>query len=92
MNVLGHGSVGIGSMTGGTVQLGLTPQEAQALAKATGQELVRQLTSITDRLAQKIAAQQGGAQNQTSGHPSPPFDSSPPALPLALTVFASSVV
>ena len=65
VNVPGHGSVGIGSMTGGTVQLGLTPQEAQALAKATGQELVRQLTSITDRLAQKIAAQQGGAQKQS---------------------------
>jgi hypothetical protein len=46
----GAGNVGIGSLSGGTVNLGLTRQEAKALAAATGQELVRQLTMVVQRL------------------------------------------
>ncbi len=50
VTVSGSHNVGIGTMNGGTVQLGLTPQEVQALATATGKELEKQLTAIAKRL------------------------------------------
>ena len=53
VTVSGSGSLGIGSMSGGTVNLGLTPQEARALAGATGQELLKQLTAIVQRINAK---------------------------------------
>lgn len=50
VRVTGTGNVGIAYMSGGTVQVGLSPQEAEALAKVTGQELTRQLTLIVKRI------------------------------------------
>ena len=53
VTVSGSGNVGIGSMSGGTVNLGLTTQEARALAGATGQELLKQLAAIVQRINAK---------------------------------------
>ena len=50
VTVSGSHNVGIHTMSGGTVQLGLTPQEAQSLATATGKELIKQLTAIVQRI------------------------------------------
>ena len=50
MTVTESGSVGIGSISAGTVNLGLTPLEGRALAEAAGRELIEQLTVIVQRI------------------------------------------
>src|SRR3989344_1253745 len=50
VTVTGSGSVGVGQMTNSTINLGLTPKEAQALAKATAQEQTKILKAIVDRV------------------------------------------
>ena len=57
VSVSGSGSVGVGQMSGGTIQMGLSPQEARALATATGQELTKQLEAIVQRLNARQGAQ-----------------------------------
>ena len=41
-------------MNGGTVQMGLTREDAAALARASGEELVKQLARITERISAQI--------------------------------------
>ena len=53
VTVSGAGNIGIGTMSGGTVNLGLTPQEAKDLATATGQEVAKQLANVVKRLNTK---------------------------------------
>lgn len=50
VTVSGSSNVGIGSMSGGMVNLGLSPLEAKALATSTGQELLKHLGAIVQRL------------------------------------------
>jgi tetratricopeptide (TPR) repeat protein len=56
VKVEGAGNVGIGQMTGGTVNVGLTPQEAKNLSTATGQELIKQLNAIVARFNAQATA------------------------------------
>jgi tetratricopeptide (TPR) repeat protein len=56
VSVVGSGNVGIGQMSGGTVQLGLTREEATALAKATAMEQTRILEGILRRWNSELAA------------------------------------
>ena len=58
--VTGRG-VGISQMNGGTIHTGLTQEEVVALTKATGEELVRELTRILER----SFAQQGWVYRQS---------------------------
>ena len=60
VTVTGAG-VGISQMNGGTVQMGLSREEVAALVKATGDDLVRQLT----RLLERNSAQQGWVYRQS---------------------------
>ena len=53
VTVTGSSNIGIGAMSGGTVNLGLTRQEAKDLATATGQEVLKQLTGVVQRLNTK---------------------------------------
>jgi len=57
IDVSGSGA-GISQMYGGTVQLGLTPEDVTALAKATGNELVRQCALISQRVSAEVALTQ----------------------------------
>jgi hypothetical protein len=52
VTVTGQG-VGISQMNGGTIQTGLTQEDVAALTKATGEELVRDLTRILERTLAK---------------------------------------
>ncbi len=63
VTVTGSGSVGIGSMTGGEIKLGLTPDEVRALQKATAKETVALLTPILARINAQIAMLQGAARD-----------------------------
>ena len=57
VSVSGPGA-GISRMYGGSVQLGLSHEEATALAKVTGDELVRQCTLIIQRISAQVALAQ----------------------------------
>lgn len=60
VTVTGDRSVGIGTMSGRTINmLGLNREETRALVSATGQELVSQLTAIVERLNAKQAQSAG---------------------------------
>jgi tetratricopeptide (TPR) repeat protein len=50
ITVSGSGNVGIASMSGGTVQLGLTSDEVRALVKATAQEQAKLLAVYIQRI------------------------------------------
>ena len=52
VTVTGQG-VGISEMNGGSIQTGLTQEDVAALTKATGEELVRELTRILERVFAK---------------------------------------
>lgn len=54
VRVDGHGNVGIVQMTGGTVNMGLTADEARDLAKATAREQQAVLERIVARLNTKL--------------------------------------
>ena len=60
--VTGSGNVGIGSMTGGEINIGLKPDEVQALQKATAKEAVVLLTPILTRINAQIAQLSGKAR------------------------------
>lgn len=55
VTVTGSGNLGIGSMTGGQVNIGLTPAEVQALQSATAKESVALLAPILKRINGQIA-------------------------------------
>ena len=62
VTVSGSGSVGIGSMTGGEIKIGLTPDEVKALEKATAREAVALLTPILTRINAQITQLAGSAR------------------------------
>src|SRR4051812_16468666 len=55
VEVTGRG-IGIGTMTGGTIQLGPTPDEVRALQKASAKDIEKLLPTIVKRGNDEIAA------------------------------------
>ena len=62
VTVTGSGNVGIGSMSGGQINIGLRPDEVQALQKATTKEAVALLAPILTRINAQIAQHTGTAR------------------------------
>ena len=62
VTVTGSGNVGIGSMSGGQINIGLRPDEVQALQKATAKEAVALLAPILTRINAQIAQHTGTAR------------------------------
>ena len=62
VSVTGSGNVGIGSMSGGQINIGLRPDEVQALQKATAKEAVALLAPILTRINAQIAQHTGTAR------------------------------
>jgi tetratricopeptide (TPR) repeat protein len=62
VHVSGSYNVGIAQMQGGSIQLGLTPQEARDIARASGAGLVNNLMAVIQR---NVAQQLGEAQRST---------------------------
>ena len=50
VSVTGTGNVGVGSMSGGTINIGLTKAQLEAALKATGAEQVRLVSKLVDEL------------------------------------------
>ncbi|HEV7443683.1 MAG TPA: hypothetical protein VGO18_13900, partial [Steroidobacteraceae bacterium] len=62
VSVTGNGSVGVVSMSGGEIKVGLTPDEVRALEKATAKDAVALLTPILARINSQIAQLAGTAR------------------------------
>ncbi len=55
VTVTGAGNIGIGSMSGGEINIGLTPDEVKALEKATARQAAALLAPILTRINEQIA-------------------------------------